>query len=261
MKLNDTLSVLEVIDSYPGYSAFLISELDQESLFSLCYHKHYYVRECVAEYLDSKNIYLMMNDKEAYVRLIVAQKIDDKYLPKMINDEDSDVREIVKLRLSKCMDLKIDKNGDFLSIAHEEHVKFIKNKINESLCVEMGKYIGSPLTKNTMSQMQNEMNIVCQSLQIPSKFLKMELSDCGQAVIFDFDEKQLSFNYYNHISKQNAEIMAIEDQKIFDAFDNLCAKTVPTKISCGYSCASCNQHNEYAEPNQSNGTYICFNCR
>jgi len=29
----------------------------------------------------------------------------------------------------------------------------------------------------------------------------------------------------------------------------------------GTICSKCNMHNLYAEPNQNDGTYICYNCR
>lgn len=29
----------------------------------------------------------------------------------------------------------------------------------------------------------------------------------------------------------------------------------------GFNCSVCNERNDYAESNQGNGTYVCFNCR
>jgi hypothetical protein len=42
-----------------------------------------------------------------------------------------------------------------------------------------------------------------------------------------------------------------------------CAKigSVQAKAVGPLSCKSCNTINEYAEPNQPNGTYICYNCK
>ena len=33
------------------------------------------------------------------------------------------------------------------------------------------------------------------------------------------------------------------------------------KTSIGCSCSSCGNFNEYAEPNQVDGTFLCFSCR
>lgn len=35
----------------------------------------------------------------------------------------------------------------------------------------------------------------------------------------------------------------------------------PPVVETGCNCAKCNEFNEYAEPNQSNGTYVCYRCR
>lgn len=35
----------------------------------------------------------------------------------------------------------------------------------------------------------------------------------------------------------------------------------PKKKSCGAKCCKCKTFNEYAEPNQKDGSYICFECR
>lgn len=37
--------------------------------------------------------------------------------------------------------------------------------------------------------------------------------------------------------------------------------TVVAKVRAGCSCKKCDDFNEYAEPNQKDGTFICFSCR
>jgi hypothetical protein len=39
------------------------------------------------------------------------------------------------------------------------------------------------------------------------------------------------------------------------------AVSVPDKKSNGMSCSKCNNFNEYAEPNQEDGTHKCYRCR
>lgn len=40
-------------------------------------------------------------------------------------------------------------------------------------------------------------------------------------------------------------------------------ETAETKAlkAAGYICDKCSEFNEYAEPNQADGTYICYRCR
>lgn len=47
---------------------------------------------------------------------------------------------------------------------------------------------------------------------------------------------------------------------------NRLLETVPIAVraalkSTGHNCKRCNERNDYAEANQVDGTYVCFNCR
>jgi len=52
------------------------------------------------------------------------------------------------------------------------------------------------------------------------------------------------------------QVMSEDEQAEYDL---LKAKPVPS--TNGYNCTKCNERNDYAEANQNDGTYICYNCR
>jgi hypothetical protein len=60
--------------------------------------------------------------------------------------------------------------------------------------------------------------------------------------------------YLNGISYSEKEYNKIQGNKITVIQQNLL-------ISNKIFCKNCNQFNEYATPNQSDGSYICYNCR
>jgi len=90
MKLTDTMTVMEIIDSG---NISIIKELDQNSLGELMGHSNEMVRVQVARHVDQTDVHFMMNDLSYMVREVVAQRVvySDK-LFMMTYDENRYVR-------------------------------------------------------------------------------------------------------------------------------------------------------------------------
>lgn len=122
--------------------------------------------------------------------------------------------------------------------------------------------------------------------QIEKTFISKVLACCKDVKNIDcrylilVNDSSLPANYYRHplsvtlTGLAQPNILVVDDIKSYSQTSNISAwiseiyivekcntNTDKIVIHNGMSCNRCSMHNPYAEPNTTDGKYICYNCR
>ena len=228
MKLSDTFTVKQIIDEIGYGIPYLFAELDNEDLFNLIDHPNRETRANVATYIDIVSLKLMEDDSYWRVRDIVKSRLEKETIL-LYKDFTIETNFAYNMEnVTKFADA-VHPGDSAYAYAQSSITKYIKEHFDQSIIAQM----------------------VTPQLQFPW---------VGQATA-TYVPMIAAVATGTCIGPSWTFVAGAGGGITVKPVDQIPVEKIQAKVAGPLSCSSCNQINEYAEPNQKDGTYICYNCK